>query len=264
MSNTNNKRVEDCSDKTRKNKWADDQTGRGGKCSERPTEEAYHVTAPRLVESLARHCALHVAAGCAHSAVLAEWRKWGTAAASVVLFTFGLNDEGQLGHGDRAPRDTPMAVPRLLGLAPGASWRLSCGDFHTAALTAEGELYTWGYGRIGRLGHGDEEDRLEPARVLPPLPLASFTALVCGATFTVVALASQREGCCHVSLWATGEGFDGQLGTGHEGPWYLQTYSPACLSAPPPPSRSRGRRGVREDIFWGSEARGPSPRPSRR
>lgn len=42
---------------------------------------------------------------------------------------------------------------------------ISCGGAHSAALTARGELFTWGKGRYGRLGHGDGEDQLRPKLV---------------------------------------------------------------------------------------------------
>jgi len=42
---------------------------------------------------------------------------------------------------------------------------VACGAAHTAAVTEEGGLWTWGQGDIGRLGHNDERNRLEPERV---------------------------------------------------------------------------------------------------
>lgn len=42
---------------------------------------------------------------------------------------------------------------------------VACGGAHSAAITAAGELYTWGKGRYGRLGHGDSEDQLKPKLV---------------------------------------------------------------------------------------------------
>lgn len=42
---------------------------------------------------------------------------------------------------------------------------VTCGGAHSAAITASGELYTWGKGRYGRLGHGDSDDQLKPKLV---------------------------------------------------------------------------------------------------
>lgn len=32
---------------------------------------------------------------------------------------------------------------------------IACGSSYSAAITADGELYTWGRGNYGRLGHGE-------------------------------------------------------------------------------------------------------------
>lgn len=42
---------------------------------------------------------------------------------------------------------------------------IACGGSHSAAITVHGELFTWGKGRYGRLGHGDTEDRHVPKLV---------------------------------------------------------------------------------------------------
>lgn len=44
---------------------------------------------------------------------------------------------------------------------------VACGGAHSACITAAGQLYTWGKGRYGRLGHGDSEDQLVPKLVSP-------------------------------------------------------------------------------------------------
>lgn len=45
---------------------------------------------------------------------------------------------------------------------------IAAGGAHSACITASGELFTWGKGRYGRLGHGDSEDQLKPKLVSAP------------------------------------------------------------------------------------------------
>jgi len=49
---------------------------------------------------------------------------------------------------------------------------------HSLALTKEGAVYSWGHGKGGRLGHGDEEVRMFPERVesLRNIPIAKISA----------------------------------------------------------------------------------------
>ena len=39
---------------------------------------------------------------------------------------------------------------------------MSCNEDHTAAVGADGTLYTWGTGEDGKLGHGDTQRQLLP------------------------------------------------------------------------------------------------------
>ena len=43
---------------------------------------------------------------------------------------------------------------------------VAAGSNHSAAVTSSGELYTWGLGEYGRLGHGDNLTQLTPKRVI--------------------------------------------------------------------------------------------------
>ena len=61
--------------------------------------------------------------------------------------------------------------------------QVACGFRHTACITDDGCLWTWGEGRNGQLGHDDFKDQLVPRKV----PLKSkATKVGCGANFTVV------------------------------------------------------------------------------
>ena len=99
------------------------------------------------------------------------------------VLTWGRGQYGQLGHNSQ-PADevlAPTAVPCLEG-RPVA--RLACGQFHTAAVVAgpkgSGGVLTWGRGTLGVLGHGDEEDRLEPQAV-ELLTGVDVRSVACGA-----------------------------------------------------------------------------------
>ena len=59
-------------------------------------------------------------------------------------------------------RATPRRVERLIGEHVVT---VACGWRHTAALTMQGALYSWGHGGFGQLGHGGTIDFYLPLRV---------------------------------------------------------------------------------------------------
>lgn len=68
---------------------------------------------------------------------------------SYVFFTTS-GDYGKLGHGNNVTQKYPRLVAGpLTGRA--VRW-VSAGYRHSACVTQEGELYTWGEGDYGRLG----------------------------------------------------------------------------------------------------------------
>ena len=67
------------------------------------------------------------------------------------LLTFGQGSTGKLGHGTEANEPLPRIVEtsqriRVIQVAAGAN--------HTAMVTALGDVYTFGSGATGQLGHG--------------------------------------------------------------------------------------------------------------
>ena len=42
---------------------------------------------------------------------------------------------------------------------------IACGSLHSACITEDGALYTWGKGKYGRLGHGNNDDKMVPTKV---------------------------------------------------------------------------------------------------
>lgn len=54
---------------------------------------------------------------------------------------------------------------------------IACGSSHSAAITSSGELYSWGLGEYGRLGHGDNTTQLRPKLVCVRVTPFYFTTL---------------------------------------------------------------------------------------
>ncbi|KAF0684911.1 Aste57867_23155 [Aphanomyces stellatus] len=99
---------------------------------------------------------------------------------------------------------------------------VACGYRHAALISSRGELFTFGYGECGRLGHGDEEAEAYPRRVdfFDEIPVVQAS---CGREHTMVVAADQR-------LFGFGWGEAGRLGTGASGKCMV----PQLVSAIPP------------------------------
>eukprot|EP00250_Pteridium_aquilinum_P019088 c24287_g2_i1 orf=404-3793(+) len=96
------------------------------------------------------------------------------------VFTMGSTVYGQLGD-PQADGKVPKRVEGKLREA--FVEEVACGAFHLAVLTSKGEVYTWGKGANGRLGHGDFEDRKVPTLV-DALKDKQVRSIACGSSFT--------------------------------------------------------------------------------
>ncbi|KAL5537607.1 hypothetical protein UlMin_044783, partial [Ulmus minor] len=68
-------------------------------------------------------------------------------------------EDGQLGHGDAEDRLIPTHVGALDGLEIVS---FTCGADHTTAYSGtQMEVYSWGWGDFGRLGHGNSRVTME-------------------------------------------------------------------------------------------------------
>ncbi|PNT76172.1 hypothetical protein BRADI_1g45250v3 [Brachypodium distachyon] len=98
------------------------------------------------------------------------------------VYTMGSNAFGQLGN--------PITNGKLHTLVEGSISsssveEIACGSHHVAVLTSKAEVYTWGKGANGRLGHGNNFDRNTPTLV-EALKDKQVKSVVCGIDFTVV------------------------------------------------------------------------------
>ncbi len=123
------------------------------------------------------------------------------------LYTWGLNDHGQLGLGDKKERLTPVEVT---GLPSGEIKKISTSGNHSVAIINDGvndHLYTWGLNDHGQLGLGDEDDRLVPTEV-DGLPDGEISQVSLGVKFSAVLIDN--------SVYTWGLNSCGQLGLGDD------------------------------------------------
>ncbi|KAF3439278.1 hypothetical protein FNV43_RR17554 [Rhamnella rubrinervis] len=76
--------------------------------------------------------------------------------------SWGRNQNGQLGLGTTEDSLVPQKIQAFQGVS---IKMVAAGAEHTAAITENGSLYGWGWGRYGNLGLGDRDDRLVPEKV---------------------------------------------------------------------------------------------------
>lgn len=113
------------------------------------------------------------------------------------LWTWGGNDEGQLGTGTTEGSATPVQVLDQVTA-------VVAGDYHVAALRTDGTLWMWGSNIDGQLGTGQATEVLQTQPVQVPLN-GAVLAVAAGTGHTVAIL---EDG----SLWVWGRNDQGQLG----------------------------------------------------
>ena len=69
---------------------------------------------------------------------------------------------GRLGHGDQQGQPLPKKVEAFAGRRVVT---VSAGGAYSLALTADGAVWSWGYGVWGRLGHGDQQQQQLPKKI---------------------------------------------------------------------------------------------------
>jgi hypothetical protein len=107
------------------------------------------------------------------------------------VYTMGSADNGQLGN-PKSDGKQPCLVKDKLGNE--LVEEISCGAFHVAVLTSRSEVYTWGMGANGRLGHGDVNDKKTPT-IVEALKDRHVKSISCGSNFTT---------CICIHKWVSG------------------------------------------------------------
>ncbi|CAN6722340.1 unnamed protein product [Malus baccata var. baccata] len=119
-------------------------------------------------------------------------------------YTWGRNEKGQLGHGDRIQRDRPTVVSEL---SKYKVVRASSGKNHTVVVTEDGHSFAFGWNKHGQLGSGSTKNEVEASPVR--CQVSEVKSVACGGDFTV--WLSSVEGA---SILTAGLPQYGQLGHG--------------------------------------------------
>ncbi|CAG2168303.1 unnamed protein product [Oppiella nova] len=154
------------------------------------------VAEPTLVNELCDKKVVRFAFGYRHVLVLTKTGQ---------LFSYGYNEFGQLAN--RTTID--CYVPKLIlinELMRHFIDDISCGAFHSLALTRTGLVYAWGFNFWGQLGNGNNCNQLIPLQVRA-INREVVVAIDCGHHQSVVLTKSG-----HVYAW--GHNAFGQLGIG--------------------------------------------------
>lgn len=126
------------------------------------------------------------------------------------VFTFGHGGYGQLGHGDEDNKNIPVPIEHD-NLSGKTIIAVKAGTHHTILLANDGSVFTFGQGSLGRLGHGDTDNKLIPTLIEHPNILDKTITNGTAGRFHTVLLASDD------SIFTFGNGTHGQLGHGETG-----------------------------------------------
>ncbi|XP_037835872.1 probable E3 ubiquitin-protein ligase HERC1 isoform X2 [Kryptolebias marmoratus] len=132
------------------------------------------------------------------------------------VFSWGDGDYGKLGHGNSSTQKYPKLIQGPLQGKVVVC--VSAGYRHSSAVSEDGELYTWGEGDFGRLGHGDSNSRNIPTLVKD---ISNVGEVSCGSSHTI---ALSKDGR---TVWSFGGGDNGKLGHGDTN----RVYKPKVVEA---------------------------------
>ncbi|PHT43784.1 hypothetical protein CQW23_17809 [Capsicum baccatum] len=163
------------------------------------TDTRRPIFRPRMVEALKNISVKQVAAGLSFTMFLTRKGH---------VFTCGTNGHGQLGHGDTMDRPTPTCIELLASI--GSVVQINAGPTYALAVSDDGTLYSFGSGTNFCLGHGEQQNELQPRAIQSFRRKGINVARVSAGDEHVVALDSTG----YVHTW--GKGYCGALGHGDE------------------------------------------------
>ncbi|KAK7816806.1 ph [Quercus suber] len=199
--------------------WGEESGGRLGHGVE------VDVSHPKLIDTLSGMNIELVACGEYHTCAV-------TRSGDLYTWGDGTHNFGLLGHGSEVSHWIPKKVSGIMEGINVVS--ISCGPWHTAVVTAAGQLFTFGDGSFGVLGHGDCSSTSIP-REVETLKGQRTTRVACGVWHTAAVVEvtdelsnSEPSGySCSGKLFTWGDGDKCRLGHGDE----ESRLVPECVTA---------------------------------
>jgi alpha-tubulin suppressor-like RCC1 family protein len=112
-----------------------------------------------------------------------------------IVFTWGKGNDGKLGHGDEKDISVPSPIDQsILCFVV----QLAGGFEHSLALTLKREVFSWGWGHHGQLGHGDDLSLHSP-KLIQKLADKSIREISCGS-FHSAAVTGMLSSCFSLSF----------------------------------------------------------------
>ena len=141
---------------------------------------------------------IDVAGGFGHSVALQD---------NGTIWSWGLNDNGQLGIDSFDDSTVPAALNNPADMGSHTWTAVAAGDYHSVALRSDGTIWAWGNNDYGQLGDGSNDGSLVPVQVSNPADMGTHTwTHISAAGQTTVARRSDG------TIWAWGNNDFGQLG----------------------------------------------------
>lgn len=165
-----------------------------GQLGQKEAVGVLNVTHPHILKGTRELHFVRAACGATHSLALTG---------SGAVYSFGQGTFGALGHGNTQSCSVPTVIKDLWGFG---IVQIDCGENHSVALSIDGQVFSWGRGKYGQLGHSSLENELRPLQV-KALADQMIVQVVCGGDHTL-ALNNDKE----TFVW--GRGHWGQTGLG--------------------------------------------------
>ncbi len=149
-----------------------------------------------------------ISAGRKHSMILTD---------DGTVYTFGLNENGQLGNGSYVNSNVPIKVKDANGFVNGNVEMISAGEEHNIILTRDGTVYTFGLNEYGQLGNGSYDNSAVPIKVKDAngfvnADLTNKVTLVKAGTNSYISAIKTESG----DIYTFGRNDYAQLGLGDE------------------------------------------------